>query len=589
MIGTVLGGRYELLQEIGENPVFRSFVAHDRTAERNVVVRTLKDPYAKEDEFIGKLRHVFNRSKSIDHSAVAKAIEMEQDGATWYLIYQYSPGQPLAERIKRSSAMGVSTAVTTTIGVLEGLDAVHRLGLTHGDVCLRNVVVSNSGKPTLIAPCVWEAYAHSDQAGAEMLPLMAPYLAPEVSAGDMPSPASDVYAMGVLLYELLTGSRPYGGRNPADIAQSHANDELPTIKGKVASAPEALERIMQKALEKEPIDRYRDAGAMLADMRLLQDAMRFGRPLTWPLRPSEAVSQRRVGPKMNTVRLEQKHKKVAERRAKDSSDGAPPWLVYTSLTLLVGAVVAIGWWAVFNLSAPRTLKVPNIVGVSFNEASMQLERLNLKLRRIKQTPSEEYPEGVVLAVHPAVGRDVKEHSFVDATVSSGSKFVQVPDLVGKTLEEAERLLASMGLATAPNIKYVNSTRIADGKIVSQSPAKHTQVERKTPIELQVSKGPPQVDTLPPADQIYIYHLSWKLPDVQDHVLVRVEMSDNQGSRVIYEEERAPNEEVTIDAEGLGKQAVFRIYYDNRLVQTITKRADEEGEGDIIGEPPPPGE
>ncbi len=586
MIGTLLRVRYELQQEIGENPVFRSFVAHDRVTERNVVVRTLKDPFGREPEFVAKLKQVFNRSKSIDHPAVAKAIDMDEDNGLWFLVYQYSPGQPLADRIKRSSAMGVSTAVTTTIGVLEGLDAVHRLGLVHGDVCLRNVVVSNAGKPTLISPCVWEAYSHSDKAGAEMLPLMAPYIAPEVSTGDMPTSASDVYAMGVLLYELLTGVRPFSGRNPSEIATSHATDAPPPIRDKVASAPEALERIMHKAMEKDPIDRYKDAGAMLADMRLLQDAMRFGRPLTWPLRPASAVPERRVGPKMNTVKIEQKEKKVAMKRAKDKTDGAPAWLVYSSLVLVAGAVLAIGWWAVFNLSAPKTLRVPNIVGLSFNEASAQLERMNLKLRRVRQQTSEEHPEGIILTVQPAVGRDVKEHSFVDAVVSSGSKFVQVPDLVGKTVDEARRLLSSMGLTVAANIRYVSSEKYPEDRIVSQNPAKHTQVERRTPVELQVSSGAPPDEDLAPPDEAFVYHLSWPLPDLPNPILVRVEMEDAQGTRVIFEETREPNETVEIEAEGLGKQAIFRIYYDNQLVQTVTKTAGGET-GNSIGTDPPP--
>lgn len=586
MIGTLLRVRYELLQEIGENPVFRSFVAHDRVTERNVVVRTVKDPFAKEQSFIESLKHIVNRSKSIDHPAVARAIDMDEDNGIWFIVYQYSPGQPLAERIKRSSAMGVSTAVTTTIGVLEGLDAVHRLGLVHGDVCLRNVVVSNAGKPTLISPCVWEAYSQSDLAGAEMLPLMAPYIAPEVSLGDMPSPCSDVYAMGVLLYELLTGVRPFNGRTPSEIATSHANDEPPTIRDRVAAAPEALERIMHKALEKDPLDRYRDAGAMLADMRLLQDAMRFGRPLTWPLKPGSAVAERRVGPKLNTAKIEQKERKVAMKRAKERGDGAPPWVVYSSLVLLAGAVVAIGWWAVFNLSAPKTLRVPNIVGLSFNEASAQLERIHLKLRRVRQQTSEDQAEGIILSVQPAVGRDVKEHSFVDAVVSSGSKYVQVPDLVGKPLEEARRLLSSMGLTVSANVRYVTSTKVPEGRVVSQSPAKHTQVERRTPVELQVSSGVPPDENLAPPDETFVYHLSWPLPDLPDPILVRVEMTDSQATRVIFEETREPREQIEIDAEGLGKQAVFKIYYDNQLVQTVTKNANGDA-GNSVGADPPP--
>jgi serine/threonine-protein kinase len=228
--------------------------------------------------------------------------------------------------------------------------------------------------------------------------------------------------------------------------------------------------------------------------------------------------------------------------------------------------------------------VPNIVGMSFNEASSQLQHMNLKLRRFREAPSEQYAEGVVLSVQPGVGREIKEDSFVEATVSSGSKFVQVPDLVGKPLDEARRLLASMGLTVSPSVRYVKSERIAEGRVVSQDPAKHTQVERKTPITLQVSEGPPPIEEFAPPGSGYVYHLNWKMPDIPDPILVRVEMSDNEGSRVIFEEEKGPNERVEITAEGVGKQAVFRIYYDNQLVQTVTKNANDEDGGVDLGPP-----
>ncbi len=586
MIGSLLRARYELLQEIGENPVFHSYVAHDRVTERNVVVRTLRAPYNAEPEFVGKLKHVFEKSKRIEHSAVGRALDMDEDNGSWFLVYQYSPGQSLSERIKRASAIGVSTTVTTTIGILEGLDAVHKLKLVHGDIGVRNVVVSNAGNPTLLNPCIWEAYSASDRAGVEMLPHMAPYLAPEVTRGGMPSAASDVYALGVLMYEMLTGAKPYPGRTSIDIALLHATADPPSIKDKIAASPEALEKILHKALEKDPLDRYKDAGSMLADMRLLQDAMRFGRPLTWPLRPAGAVAEPRVGPKLNVVRGELKELKIAMKRAKDTSDGAPPWLAYTGMALLAVAVLAIGWWAFFNLSAPRTLKVPNIVGMSFSAASAQLDKMNLKLRKVRELASEEKAEGIVLSVQPAVGRDVKEYMFVDAVVSTGSKFVEVPDLVGKSLEEAKLLLNSIGLTVAPDIRYVRTTSVQEGRIVSQKPSKHKRVERRTSVELEISEGVPPDEDISPPDETYVYRLSWTLPDVADDILVRVEMTDMMSTRTIYEQMMEPNNLVEIEAEGLGKQATFHIYYDNELVQTIKKSAGESGDDNIGTDPPP---
>jgi serine/threonine-protein kinase len=186
---------------------------------------------------------------------------------------------------------------------------------------------------------------------------------------------------------------------------------------------------------------------------------------------------------------------------------------------------------------------------------------------------------------------VKENMFVDAVVSAGSKFVEVPDLVGKSLEEARRLLSSMGLSVAPNIRYVRTTEVQLGRVVSQKPPKHTRVERRSQVELQVSEGVPPDDDIAPPDETYVYHLSWTLPDLATDILVRVEMTDASSTRTIFEQMKGPNEEITIDAEGLGRQATFHIYYDNELVQTITKSAGDEDDGDddIDNDPPPIGD
>jgi beta-lactam-binding protein with PASTA domain len=162
----------------------------------------------------------------------------------------------------------------------------------------------------------------------------------------------------------------------------------------------------------------------------------------------------------------------------------------------------------------------------------------------------------------------------------------VPDLVGKSLEEARRLLAEIGLQVAPDIRYVRTTDVPEGRIVWQKPGKHKRVERKTAVELEVSEGVPPDEDIAPPDDTYVYHLSWTLPDVANDILVRVEMTDAMSTRTIFEQKKAPNEQIDIDAEGLGRQATFHIYYDNELVQTITKSAGDDGGDDVGGDPPP---
>ncbi|MCH7944454.1 MAG: PASTA domain-containing protein [Armatimonadetes bacterium] len=584
MIGSLLRIRYELLQEIGESPVFLSFVAHDRVTERNVVVRALREPFTSEPKFVSKLRAAVEKSKRADSPAVSLALDFDEHEGQWFIVYQYAPGQSLGERMKRVSAFTVPKAVSTAIGVLEGLDMVHRAGLVHGDVSPRNVVVSQAGKTTLLMPCVWEAYSASDTAGAEMLPLMAPYLAPDVSAGQMPSASSDVYAMGVLLYEMLTGRRPFTGSTSVEVATAHAERPFPPVREKIAAAPEALEQILAKATAKPGDDRYGGAAEMLADLRMLQDAMRFGRPLTWPLKSGQdKLPEQRVGPKLNVARGEDVEQKVARRRARTRADGTPAWLAWLSLVMTIGALGDGGSWMYFNFQAPQTIKVPKIVGMSFNQASDLVEGLNLKLRSVREAPSEELAQGKIISVTPAVGRDVKEHSFIDAVVSSGSQFVEVPDLTGKTVAAARGLLASMDLLLSTPVDSVRSRDVPKGQIISQRPEMYEEVDRGSKVKVQVSEGNVRFVPEPPPAKTFVYYLSWTLPDWSTAIMVRVEMEDDERTRTIHERLHQPNETVSIDAEGVGLKATFRIFYDGQLQRVVTRRAvpDDDGDGDDL--------
>lgn len=573
MIGQVIKEKYELLQLLGEGPVFNAYLALERAKQKQVVVRVTNDPFNSDSEFIKALNETFYKSKRIEHEFLSAVVEIDEHNGRWFMVHKYTQGQPLTDRLKKINGLGVSTSVAVAIKMLDALQVLHGVGLIHGDLRAENVVLSSAGNPTLLVPCIAESYAASKAVETAIAPKVGPYLAPECHQGAPRTMTSDVYAVGALLYELVTGEKPFRTSAVSQLSEAHATAPVPSIKRKVLSAPDVLQKVIEKAMGKSAEDRYPDAQAFKDDLTIIQDALKFGTPLGWPLAAPKSRERKRIAPKMNTVRAEEKDKKMEDRWVKDQNDGAPRWLVYVSTSLLVGALCVIGWWMLFKLNAPRSIAVPNIVGMSFAEASTLLKNYNLTLTQSSQAPSDQYPEGVILEIKPAASHTVKEGSHVFAVVSTGSKTVEVPDVTGKTPTEAKTLLDKMGLILSENVQYVFSENVNSGLIVSQRPAKRLMVAKKSKIEIEVSKGIAVEPTDEPSQpESYLYHLSWTMPDGTETVKVRVEMKDASGQKSIYESNHEPNDKVTIDIEGLGDSATFTIYYDDRVVKTFTQNA-----------------
>ncbi|MCH7904696.1 MAG: protein kinase [Armatimonadetes bacterium] len=587
MIGALLRTRYEILQQIGDNPIMTTFIAHDRARDRNVVLKVIKEKYCKEHEFISELLDLSTQLKSIDEPGIAKLLDIEQDDGRWFMVCSYLPGSSVYDRLKRLSTLTQSSALTVIRRVLEALVPLHEKGHVHGDISARNVVVGSSDEAGLLLPGVWRAYSSSVAAGVEMLPLIAPYLAPEVTMGGMPSPQSDVYAVGVLLFEMLAGCRPYGGKTPAEIATQHVSSEYPSLTRLNTAVPMPLDELVKKAMAKKPGDRYFSAKAMLNDVKLLEDALRFGKRLTWPLDPQpETAADERVGPRLNVVRDQEAEKKMAKRRASARGEGVPRWMVGIFIVTASFAIAAIGVLAYNNLTKPKILTVPNIIGMTFAQATAELDEMDLKLKRVKQSPSDEYAVYVVMEVSPSVGQDIRQFSTVNAVVSTGSNFVEVPDLTGMTPAEARRLLASMNLALAAFVETVYDPSVPEGTIVSQKPKERTNVERQTKIAVQVSTHSRSVIDAPPRADSNIYTLRWQLPDSPFPIMLRVDVEDVLGTRTVHQEMYEPEENISLDIEAYGPKATFYIYYDGVLESRITQSArpdEDDDDGDNADE------
>lgn len=576
MIGGLVAGRYEIVREGESDSVFDTFKGRDRNSGIDVFVRSVRQDLLTDPEFSETLGKVVERLSNLKQAGSERILAFERTATNTYVVTEFFEGSSLESRMRRLASLSVPVAVGVAIEICEALAPLHAAGIIHGDVSLRNVFTTSTDAVKLVSAGFWEAYAHNEKAARSKLREMSPYLAPEVTQGGMPTIASDVYAVGVLLWQILGGRPPYTGDSPATVAAKHASQPYPSLRSVIPSVPDALDKLIQKAMEKDPLHRYQSMGFLVADLKVIQDALRFGRPLSWPLRPEVEDEPVKVAPKLNAVDAKPQERKVAstqrKRREADVSDSLPVWL--SGLVYMAGALVlvVVGAWIFFNSNKPKSLSVPNLVGKSVEEAQAELRPMDLKLREAKRVMNDQYPKDTIISLSPAPGEDIKQYAYIDAVVSLGSKTFKLPDFTGKTLNEAREIATQLDLRVPlEDVEYVQSADIPKGQIVGQTPDPQTMVERYSRVKLQISNGDMPVPNRTSGPQVHPSTLEMDIPStVEGAVTVRIMMKDDQGERKVYENQHFANDHVSADITVYGSSAEFKIYFDDKLAKAYTQ-------------------
>ena len=446
---TVIDGRYRVLNRLGSGGMADVYCAEDEQLGRKVAVKLLYRRFAEDAEFVERFRREASSAAGLQHPNIVGVFDRGEWDGTYYIAMEYLKGHTLKQLVREHGAMPPDLAVDITIQVLRAAKFAHKRGVVHRDIKPHNVILDEEGRAKVTDFGIARAGA-SDMTETGSIMGTAQYLSPEQAQGQPVSPRSDLYSIGVMLYELLTGQVPFDAESPVTIALKHVSEPpLPPSQLNPAIPP-ALEAVVLRALEKDPAMRYADADEFAA---ALLDA-----------RERPTVVEQRV----------EAYPMPAEPLLDEERERSRWWLWLLLALLLIG--LAIG---AYLLLAPEKKPVPDVVGSSSAVASQRLQNAGFEVN-IETVQSDTVPNDRVATQDPQPGEEADEGSTVTIIVSSGPGMATVPGVVGDKEADAKQAMEKAGFKT--DVRRETSDTVKKGRVVShpagrEHPAREGQDRR----------------------------------------------------------------------------------------------------------------
>lgn len=516
--GMIVGERYEVVGKIGAGGMANVYKAKDHKLNRFVAMKVLKQEFREDTTFINKFKTEAQAAAGLTHPNIVNVFDVGEDDGIHYIVMELVEGITLKDYISKKGKLSVKEATSIAIQVSMGLEAAHSHGIIHRDVKPQNIIISTDGKVKVTDFGIARA-ASSNTISSNVMGSVH-YSSPEQVRGGYSDEKSDIYSLGITLYEMVTGKVPFEGETTVAIAIKHLQDEMvpPTVY--TPDLPHSLELIILKCTQKSVDKRYASMSEVIADLKhsLIDPNGDFVQLYT--MDPTEKTM---VIGEQDLQQIKQKRAEapgVTNRRQEafinenelddDEDDDVKGGLtrvlekammiggfIVGALIIVVLIVYIVNVTGLFkggigkNLTEQSTveekmIEVPNLVGKTEDEAVETVKNSGIGIRYVGEEPSDEYDKGIICYQETEAGTKVPENSTINYKLSSGTAVITVPDVTGKTQGEAEAMLTEMGFTV--NISKSYSTDYEAGQVVTQEPAANTQVKAAERINLEVSMG-----------------------------------------------------------------------------------------------------
>ena len=504
----MLDGRYRVLSHLADGGMASVYVALDQRLDREVALKVMRSDLARDETFVSRFRREARSAAQLSHPNVVAVYDQGEDDGHMFLAMELVRGLTLRQVMQAEGPLTPRAALDIIDPVLQALGAAHSAGLIHRDVKPENVILREDGTVKVADFGLARAIATgTSTAQTGVLLGTVAYLSPEQVERGIADARSDVYAAGLLLFEMLAGSKAFIGDSPIHVAYQHVHSEVPMPSSRVNTVPAELDRLVARASARDPDNRPRDANELLAEVRR---ARRGLSPAELDLRPAGA-SAAAVSLTIALPRTEVVPPLAGQASAGTGPFGPHPplpgnspgrrrnWPVALFALILVAAAAAL-WFFTAGPGARTT--VPKVAGSTTLVAQRALTTADLG-SKVVPSFDETVRAGVVIAADPPAGREVRQGSTVTLTVSQGPERYAVPPLAGRTQGEAEKLLTNARL-TLGQVSPAFSETMPTGQVISTLPAADTSVKRATAVALVISKGRQPIEvqnwTGKPADQ-----------------------------------------------------------------------------------------
>ena len=492
MSSRLLAGRYELIEKIGEGGMAIVYKAKCRLLNRYVAIKILRPEFTKDEQFVENFRRESQAAAGLSHPNIVSVYDVGQEGNIHFIVMELVEGKTLSKLIEEKGRLDYKEAINITRQVASALSLAHKNQIVHRDIKPHNILITNTGVAKLADFGIAKAVSASTIIGGNNKVMgSVHYFSPEQARGAYVDERSDIYSLGIVLYEMLTGKVPFDGDNPISIALMHINDPMPPVSAEVPGIPPQLEKIIMKATDKYQTNRYRTADEMIEDLDNIEFITKVMGQKAFTIAGEEEKEQPAVSVHPERERTPRKSEpagnteesdKTLERANKISTGfiiGAVAVLVIAGI---IGLGALLGWFS----GDIEEIKVPNFVGRTFEEAQALAQETGLEIARGEDVYSPDQEEGKITSQNPTADSVVSPGKLITVYVSKGKKDGVVPKIVGMDYKGASEYLKTFGFELG--IVKTESSTLPENVIIEQSVEEGSTASKGTKIDVTVSDG-----------------------------------------------------------------------------------------------------
>ena len=539
--GQKINDRYEIIKTIGEGGMANVYLAKDTILDRDVAIKVLRGDLASDEKFVRRFQREALSASSLSHPNIVEIYDVGEDDGNYYIVMEYVPGKNLKQVLKKRGNLTVSEVIDIMLQITSAMGLAHDSLIIHRDLKPQNILMMDDGGVKITDFGIAMALNATQLTQTNSAMGSVHYFPPEQASGKGSTLKSDVYSLGIMMYELLTGYLPFRGDNAVEIALKHLKEPIPSIRSEFPNIPQSVENIIIKATAKNPKNRYNNANEMHEDLLTCLNKERLEEPKI-KLKYNEGIS--------DDVAFEVDKENMDDSlvsQIKDTKDNKNKTIIILG-SVLGGLVVILGivYFALSIFATSKDVKIPDVKNLSVEDADTLLRKRGLKVAlKSEEEPSLEVEEGKIIGTKPEIGRVVKENTEITLIISTGQVTYEVEDLTGKNYREVK---------TELEIRYSLKVTVEEKEVEEKKDKKYDKEEI---VGQSVKKG----EVLTTGDEIILYipkvlekypdfvNESWSITDIQKWA------KEKGVSLVIIEKETNEYKEGAIIAQSRAKDSV----------------------------------